>query len=79
MNCSFLSNSGSGFEAFIQQSGELTVAVFMKNDHSSVTVPGVNLADGHWVILKFELIYKHVFACVFCKVSLAGDLEHSLE
>ncbi|XP_052812655.1 neurobeachin-like protein 1 isoform X3 [Mya arenaria] len=47
---SFLSNSGSGFEAFIKESGELTISVFSKKDHHSVTVPetGAILLDEHW-------------------------------
>ncbi|WAR10788.1 NBEL1-like protein [Mya arenaria] len=46
----FLSNSGSGFEAFIKESGELTISVFSKKDHHSVTVPetGAILLDEHW-------------------------------
>ncbi|KAH3749057.1 hypothetical protein DPMN_183547, partial [Dreissena polymorpha] len=45
---SFLSNSGSGFEAFFKHTGELTIAVFSKKDHSAVTVPDLNLLDGYW-------------------------------
>ncbi|XP_053386541.1 neurobeachin-like protein 1 [Mercenaria mercenaria] len=45
---SFLSNSGCGFECFVSDSGELTVAVFSKKDYNGVTVHEVDLQDGHW-------------------------------
>ncbi|XP_060592045.1 neurobeachin-like protein 1, partial [Ruditapes philippinarum] len=45
---SFLSNSGCGFECFVSDSGELTIAVFSKKDYNGVTVPDVDLQDGHW-------------------------------
>ena len=48
---SFLSNSGSGFEAFVKETGELIISVFGKKDHFTVEVPdsAKTMLDGHWV------------------------------
>lgn len=35
--------------------GELTVAVFSKKEYNGVTVPEVDLQDGHWVSVIFIL------------------------
>ena len=48
---SFLSNSGSGFEAFVKETGELIISVFGKKEHFTVEVPdsAKTMLDGHWV------------------------------
>jgi len=48
---SFLSNSGSGFEAFVKETGELIISVFGKKEHYTVEVPdsAKTMLDGHWV------------------------------
>jgi hypothetical protein len=37
----------------VSDSGELTIAVFSKKDYNGVTVPDVDLQDGHWVNMLF--------------------------
>lgn len=46
---SFVSSSGSGFEAFITESGILTVAILIKKEYHSVAIPDHPITDNLWV------------------------------
>ena len=47
---SFLSSSGSGFEAFVSHNGELVVAVHSKKEYYTAVVEDADILDSNWVI-----------------------------
>ncbi|KAL4217498.1 Neurobeachin-like protein 1 [Mactra antiquata] len=77
---SFLSNSGSGFECFVNDSGELNVAVFSKKDYQAVTVPESNLLDGQWHdVCVVQTNSKRPFVTSQLYVYIDGKQKHNVQ